>query len=445
MKMGVPIETALRWEQNYDYQVPEGRTLPPALREMVDHHFATARTKDWDARLKEYWNLHEYKIPISENHNDHKRTVISLADLNIDDATRPDTCSLSPSDQAEEGDLASYQLRSTVYMCKQIRRGEFHGFLQLPVEIRNMIYSHALHKGRVVVPNSGPATRRAEPVRHYRTNDGFYYRRYEGLETELLAMEDGRRAPRPLGLIQGVSRAVHDEAASIYFGGNQFIFPAGPFLRPRHCNLRGFHEVASQQNARFFHDFNNQTNNAPLLRDVSYTFDMRDHPADDYANLYRDFAIKDTVDSDAPAPARALQALHDQKSLDLEIDWAERVDSVKRMPLDRLVLDFQECYCAVGCHRKAGWVLDRLLHKGPPPGTEDTADNAYSSIGWVGRRPSVVEVMGMVSEAEEAMAGKKLRELGIAEVRFLTSFEVPDEIAYETHGDQHSSQGLFLH
>ncbi|KKY31535.1 hypothetical protein UCDDA912_g08498 [Diaporthe ampelina] len=413
--MGLPAATALRWERNHEYHIPEGRALSPAVRQVVDFYFATCRTKDWDARLKEYRELHENKI-----RNPYLREIV-------------------------EEDPASHQLLSVVETCRQMRRDEFHGFLQLPFEIRDMIYSHALHKGRVIVPNSALATRRVEPVKHYRTNDGFYYKRYEGLEMELLAMEDGRRAPCPLGLIQGVSRAVHDEASRAYFGGNQFIFPAGQFLRPSHCNLRGFYEASGQQASRFHDDLNHRTNNALLLRDVSYTFDMRDHPGDDYANLYRDFAIKDSVDSRALSPAQALQALHDQKTLDLEVDWAERIDSIKRMTLDRLALDLQECYCAVGCCRKAGWVLDRLLYSGPPPGTEDAGDNAYSSINWVGRRPLVVEVTGLVSEDERVMAGAKLGELRIAEVRFSTSYGAPGEIAGGTEGNVHLSQELFLH
>lgn len=86
------------------------------------------------------------------------------------------------------------------------------------------------------------------------------------------------------------------------------------------------------------------------------------------------------------------------------------------MTLDRLVLDFQECYCAIGCCRKVRWVLDRFIHEGPPPGTADTQDNAYSSIDWLSRPPLVIEVMGLVNDKEEVRALKKLKKLRGSEV-----------------------------
>lgn len=96
------------------------------------------------------------------------------------------------------------------------------------------------------------------------------------------------------------------------------------------------------------------------------------------------------------------------------------------MTLDRLVLDFQECYCAMGCCRKVQWVVDRFLHEGPPPGTADTEDNAFSSIDWVSRPPLVVEVMGFVNDGEEARALKELERLPGSKVRLTKIYEGPD-------------------
>lgn len=416
--MGVSIETAQRWEQNHKYQIPVVFAFPLASRKVVDHYFATARTKDWDTRLKEYWALQDYKLRDTEYHGNDQRTEFSDSNPNIDLAADLDTLSQVP-EQAEEENLRSHQLRSTVEICRRTRRDEFHGFMDLPSEIRDMIYSYALHKGRVIIPNSGPFTRDLEPVKYYKNDDGFYYMRYRGLEHELAAMENGRRAPRPLGLVQGVSRAVQDEAARIYFGRNHFIFPAGSFLRPIWCNLRDGFERSTEDD--FWRDARNHTNIAPLLRDVSYAFDMRDYPTDDFANLYRNFRIRDSIRSRAVSPGEALRALHDQKTLSLEIEWTERIDSIKRMTLDRLLLAFDECYCAVGCCRKVEWVLDRFLHEGPPPGTGDTADNAYSSIDWRERPPLVIEVIGLVNDWEKQMAQEKLTVFQGSEVCFNTT------------------------
>lgn len=408
--MGVPIETAMRWEQCHEYG-PEGCDLPPVFRELVDQHFATARTKDWDTRLKEYWELNEYKIRDKEKYGGYRWIEFTPTNLNIAHAIKPDTSSLYRPEKAKDKDPISYELRSTIHMCNGMRHDEFHGFMNLPSEIRDMVYGYALHKGKVAVPNSSRATRRLEPVKYYLSDDGFGYSRYQGLEEELSAMEDVNRAPRPLGLVQGVSKAVHDEAARVYFGGNQFVFPAGEFLLPSHCNLFHASPSAVWPAQRDGGDAADRRNNAPLLRDVSYTFDMRDHPADDYSNLYRSYEIKLSIDKRTRSPGEAMQALHDQKAFSLEVDWAERVDSIKRMTLDRLVLDFEECYCAVGCCRRVGWVLDRFLHRGPPPGTQDTERNAYSSVDWVARPPLAVEVMGFVSDEEKAMGEGKLKKL----------------------------------
>lgn len=325
---------------------------------------------------------------------------------------------------------------------RQTRHDKFHHFMDLPSEIRDLIYSYALCKGRVIVPNSGGVAGGLEPVKHYRTNDGFYYSRYKGLEQELLAMGNGRRAPSPLGLVQGVSRAVHDEAARIFFGRNQFIFPAGRFRRPAYCNLLDTPGRSSEED--FSRDLRSRTNNALLLRDVSYTFDMRDHPGDDYANFYRSFDIKNSVDARTLSQVEALQALHAQKNLDLEIDWVERIDCIKRMDLDRLVLSFEECYCAIGCCRRVGWVLDRFLHEGQPPEVADIEDTAYSSLLWDSRPPLVVEVMGLVNDEEEAMAREKLSRLPGSKIRFSPTKSALDELGDGTGPYGHLSQRLLL-
>ncbi|KAI3396767.1 hypothetical protein diail_11667 [Diaporthe ilicicola] len=418
--MGVRIETALRWEQDHEYQIPAAAlSLPPEFRQVVDSHFATARTKDWDVRLKEYWALQDHKLRDTEKYGKYQwREII---DTDIDPAVKLDPFSLYRAEQAEPWDLTSYELRSTIEMCRQMRRDEFHGFLSLPVEIRDIVYGYVLCKGRVIVPNSGPGTTDLEPVTQVINDEGFFYKRYRGLEKEIDDMEYGR-APNPLGLLQGVSRSIHDEAARIYFGGNHFIFPTGSFERPTYCNLLDHPGRATEGD--FLRDVKDRTNNALLLRDVSYTFDMRDHPTDDHANLRNGFMTRSEIDSRRVSPRVALQVLHDQKAMALELDWAERIDSIKRMTLDRLLLTFDECYCAVGCCRKVEWVLDRFLHKGPPPGTR--REHAYSSIDWRERPPLVIEVLGLVGD-EESMVRKKLQSLRGSEFRFGTTLFSEDD------------------
>lgn len=417
--MGVPIDTALRWEREHKYQIPSGERFPRALLDFVTCHFAKVRTKDWGTRMKEYWNPNENDIQDNEELGAFKskwrtcsldlRSMKKVMFQN-DIQASPGRPALGRWVKAEPGAEAEEYLRHTIGKCKQLRHDEFHGFMYLPGEIRDIIYGFALLRGKVVVPNSrhGMEPQAYEVVENYESFDGYYYRRYEGAKQQLHAMKYSQHII-PLGLIQGVSRAVHDQAARIYFGGNQFIFPAGFFVHPRYCNLRTAFEAHGGE--AFQRDIDNRINNAPLLRDVSYTFDMRDHPIDDHANLYMNYGIKISVDNGRRSRGEALQALHDAKAHALEIDWAERIDSIKLMTLDRLVLDFEECYCAIGCCRKVQWVVDRFLHEGPPPGTADTEDNAYSSYDWFNRPPRVVEVMGFVDDKEELRAMVKLRRL----------------------------------
>lgn len=340
--MGVPIETALRWEQEQKYDIPE-RAISPALRGCITWYFANARTKDWDAKLKEYWDPNEDEVRNNEKCRDYMqrdRTEHSSKDPGFYDDT---DASMSLPQGAE------HQLRRTIDTCKQLRGQEFHGFLFLPSEIRDMIYGHALRKGRVIVPNLTRSMRDSrERLWHVESNGGYWYRRYAGLSEDIFTMNDRSLAPAPLGLVQGVSRSVHAEATRIYFGGNQFIFPAGYFQRPTYCNLR--HGIASMFNdleitvdRAFFRDVGNHTNNALLLRDVSYTFDMRDNPTDDYSNLNTSYHIKDDVDSRSVTPLQALQWLHDEKKRSLEIDWAGK---------HNLLLLWFPIFCALECSRK---------------------------------------------------------------------------------------------
>jgi hypothetical protein len=442
--MGVPMDTALRWEQKQEYDIPRCE-FPPELRECVTWHFVQARTKDWHARLKEYWDPNEDDIKNNEKFRDLIRRKTAHGSQARDPEFYHDIFPRRPKEA--EYEAAGYQqLRHTVERCKAMRAQEFYGFMYLPPEIRQMIYALILCKGTVIVPNSELGMRGSEGLVEHCLNPysgGYYYRRYHGSLPELIAVNHPRRRSRPgatpLGLIQGVSRAVHDEAAGVYFGCNQFIFPAGQFVYPRYCNLRGGFEPPIEQNFKqqFDDDLSNRTNNAPLLRDVSYAFDMRDNQTDDHSALYLCTGVKEAVDSQTISPAEALQELHDEKNSSLEVDWVERIDSIKHMTLDRLVLDFEECYCAMGCCRKVQWVLDRFVHGGPPPGTADTEDNAYAVFDWVSRPPLVIELMGLVNENEEARALRKLNNLPGAEVRLI---KAPDT----ENGDGRPMQELLL-
>lgn len=292
--MGVPMKTAVEWELEQKYGIPQ---LPQALKVCVTWYFANARIKDWNAKLREYW------------------------DPNEDEVRNVEQCR----DYMQRNPTAEHQLRRTIETCKQMRRDEFYGFMHLPSEIRNIIYGYVLRKGRVIVPNEMDGRRGTKnPVEYYEANSGYCYGRYDELIQEIIEMNEDYPAQAPLGLLQGVSRSVHDEAARVYFGENQFIFPAGYFIRPLYCNTRlGISTLAYGYTIEqaFSQDFRNRINNAPLLRDVSYTFDMRDCETDDRSNLFQS-RHKDDIDSGTIDPLQALQWLHDEKKYWPEIEWA---------------------------------------------------------------------------------------------------------------------------
>lgn len=361
---------------------------------------------------------------------------MDLLSYNLDEAAGDDYEFDVPSRE-----LAAYKLRSTLAMYRRRRIGSgFHGFAALPRELRDLIYAHALVRGRVAVPNADGS------LVYWQDVLGDPYKRYEGLRRTIASFNDvvvpGRRRrllnrggvvqrnnnhhlhhhppPPPVGLIQGVSRAVHQEATSIFFGRNQIVLPAGPFVHPRYFGLR----VDLAEFPTDFVEVRQYWNYAVLARDVSYTFDMRDHLVTDRDNLEEHLRVKEGVDNGSLAPRAAMQMLHDQKLFWLEVDWSERIDSIKEMTLDRLQLSFEECYCAVGCCRKVGWVLDRFVHCGPLPGVVNLEDHVWSSVDWKARPPLVIEIIGWVNAWEKEMIRGKLNRLphsGSLEVRFIKS------------------------
>lgn len=147
-----------------------------------------------------------------------------------------------------------------------------------------------------------------------------------------------------------------------------------------------------------------------MARDVSYTFDMRDYEESDFENFHSEaFIWKRHVDTESFTREMAMRKLHDQKTELLEYEWVDRIDAIKSMTLDRLELDFEECYCSVGCCRKVGWVLDAFIHSDMPPGT--LPDDIYCNTDWKTRPPLHVNVLGWRSPEEQTLMEKKLGQL----------------------------------
>lgn len=379
---GVSIETSRRWEMldrasNDESTLRLQSLLDRTVYEKLVNHFIVARTKRWTTLRKEYWERQTAKTQCP--HDD------------------------------DDGDDLEFQ--HAIAMGRRERIGkEFYGFLDLPREIRDMIYEYLLVRGELYVPNDSGR------IEHYEDDGGTLYKRYENADIDHLQMDPRRRRDSnspsrgSLGLIMGVNHTVHAEATELFFGRNRIILPAGSFTLPVRFNLRFDSVSATGLDVRDTHPFNYSS----LARDVSYTFDMRDHAVSDHHNLNYNLDIRDRIDVGLLEPREALLELHDQKTFQLELDWAERIDSIKEMKLDRLQLSFEECYCAVGCCRKVGWVLDRFLHCGPLPGLRED-EHVWSSVDWKKRPPLVIEVIGWVSSKEQALIRDKLSRLASEE------------------------------
>lgn len=435
--MGVPLQTATQWELDQHYQIPESFDLPSSVQLMVHEHFKHARTADWMTRLADYRTFQEKKKVDQVRHgkyewiNFHESYRVNIEPRRASGSNVLESETLlrllhsNPNGPHDAGaDIIAYKLRSTMAMHRQRRVGtEFHGFMHLPPEIRNIVYSYLLLKGSVIVPNDVGAGKFGL-VHPWGNHRGKTYERYQGLERQLQALMAVNRKRKPMGLIQGVSRTVHAEATRMYFGSNRFILPVGDFLHPSRFNYidRIIGDDVEEMYNRYSRACEEGTNNAPLVRDVSYAFDLRDCETNDYDNLCYDDRIRDAVDEGSITPGEAMRRLHDQKTFSLEEGWVERVDAIQSMSLNRLQLDFEECYCAMGCCRKVSWLLDRFLYTGTPPGTADTPENAYSMVGWRTGPPRVIEVSGWRNDREEALIREKLGKMQTSsepiEIRF---------------------------
>lgn len=453
--MGVGSDTAWQYEGDIPYPFPESFAPPLVVDLGLRRHFIKARTEAWNTRLEKYWDLQRRRKVDEETYGDYR--WVQFGDLyraappgfDMDRGQEkqeefyPGMLSriLISDPHGEAAKLFAYKLRSTVAMHRQSRVGtEFHGFLQLPSEIRNIVYGFLLPKGTYVMLNDGNRV-----GFDWQDVGGDTYDRYRGLE-KVLRVLLFRRTRKTLGLLQAVSRVVHTEATGLFFGGNRFIFPYGDCSCPSFFN--SLVDIASDDvqlmDRRFRSRSERGMNNATLVRDVSYTFDMRDLVVSDYQNLCYNDTLKDDIDQAKISSREALLRLHDLKTYKLGVIWAERVDCIKWMTLDRLQLSFDECYCGVGCCRKVEWVLDLFLNTGPLPGTGDDDEEAYSMLDWKARPPLVIECVGWKTAREAELIREKLGRLAetFGSVKIQLGLDVGTEEPRLDGGDQFAPEML---
>ena len=78
------------------------------------------------------------------------------------------------------------------------------------------------------------------------------------------------RSPKSMGLLQGVSKTIQEEAGQIFYGPkNHSVLPTG---------LYSYSETSGHR-----YVYNDTSPDLPPFKSVSYTFDMRDVPLDHWA------------------------------------------------------------------------------------------------------------------------------------------------------------------
>ncbi|CAJ2505573.1 Uu.00g129670.m01.CDS01 [Anthostomella pinea] len=255
---------------------------------------------------------------------------------------------------------------------------EFHGFMHLPIELRNLIYKHLLIQVTVFVPRVGLNYDVSYDSR--RTMDWVErrYSRYADIPHDWGKLyEAGKR----IGLISGASQTV-------FYGRNRFVFPYGDFSFTED-NIWG-----PLPEYRQIHT---------LLRDVSISFDMRDCRRKDYCpmtNRYRYGVVaqEDAEDSQGNVPAAPtvarqtyLELVHNGIKWTTEEAFMGQIYVLHKMELNRLQLDLEECYYAMGCCWMVKDVLDEFIN-----------------VVWEGQL-SVLEIMGWKNDAEKQMIEKKVQ------------------------------------
>ncbi|OTA62220.1 hypothetical protein K449DRAFT_394979 [Hypoxylon sp. EC38] len=330
--------------------------------DFVAVHFAMQRTTRWDVRLQIY-----------------RARMSGAITTNMD-----------------------YQLE----LRRRARIGtEFHGFMNLSRELRDMIYTYLVVKGSVFLLNyPGPMDGNMDinELRcHFQSKDfyGNTYLRYEGMPADLTT---GQATRKPIGLICGVSTTVQYEATAMFYGCNRFVFPYG------RCNIPAVCPGGPLDTFQF-------------LRDVSYTFDMRHIKYDPYAIKYqgedRHQEDHDPDDSDAEfTVACSLRyTIHERLRVEIVSQWRSDLGYFQLLALDRLQLSFDECYCPMGCCRLIKEATECFLGSYRPSRRKLRLPRVIEIIGWndesekqyINRKLGALEGYGMLTESQFLGKSKK--------------------------------------
>ncbi|KAL8792529.1 MAG: hypothetical protein Q9195_004899 [Heterodermia aff. obscurata] len=242
----------------------------------------------------------------------------------------------------------------------------FHFFERLPLELRNRVYEFSLCRGKVFVKSTGFGDGESEiqPQGHILARPKYDLRgewmpestqNFQGKRRpRYIQWEEIRydRSPKYMGLLQGVSKTVQEEAGQVFYGPkNHFVLPTGLYSYP---------ETSGHRNT-----YNNQMPELPPFKSVSYTFDMRDVHQEHWFLREQvkeiDPAIGEAFKKHISGSFNVRDRMHDLGLIYLSNVWAKRCRMMRRkLALKFLQIDFEECYCPTGCCRLPLAVCKRL-------------------------------------------------------------------------------------
>ncbi|KAF7536618.1 hypothetical protein G7054_g4379 [Neopestalotiopsis clavispora] len=400
------MTTAVTEDQAWEWEVDDLEELQlfsyrddPEFGEYALNYFVEQRMKPWSTRVHDY-HCHETSEPLLPGGNPRRSR---LRDWIVEHSKN---AIYNPQLEHSEVEQRLERLR------KQRRGTEFHGFMSLPREIRDIVYRELVVKGTIFPPPRGEDGKTLQCFDKYLANAwGEVSERYAIFKDDV-----ANRSDWPAISFQAlfcVSKQFHSEVNHVFFRENRFVFPAGDWKWPLYLNhtfvlppLRGFRkEIWDQTHS---------------ITDASYTFDMRDTPLSDAENLYQLRFLGRVDNRQQPLPQQnVLELLHDNKWRILRSRWFIRILSIQNMDMRRLQMAFDESYCAVGCCRMVEWLCDTLTNL---PG-----DIPWLSEGkWGGpkgvRAPRVIDIFGWRDDEEKTMIEEKLaplRDLGTRDINFL--------------------------
>ena len=238
----------------------------------------------------------------------------------------------------------------------------FHFFEKLPLELRNRIYEYCLCRGKVYVKSDrfcdsefaiDPPHRNSAysdydskgkimpgPAHDFRGKRRPRYTQWEEIKYE--------RSPKYMGLLQGVSKSVQEEATQIFYGPkNHFILPTGLYPYP--------------ETSGHSHVYNDASPKLPPFKSISYTFDMRDVHQENWTlrEEFKEMELGGPEEGDnferlGFTSEDIRNEIHDLGHSRLEDLWEKRCEIMRnQLALKFLQIDFEECYCPTGCCRMA--------------------------------------------------------------------------------------------